>query len=81
MFDNLCKAALILEKKNYNQPQKIRLEPLCVLHGHEVALSKDEITGLIDVVNDCQPRFDKAIEMASDPGLLFGAVVTTTTYA
>ena len=52
---------------------KNRMRPLHVLHGRAVALWKDEI--IVEVLGggDLQSQFDKAIEMASDGGMFFGA--------
>ncbi len=50
------------------------MEPLHVLHGRAVASSKDQITGAMAFGGDIQSQFDKAIEMAPDGGMLFGAV-------
>ncbi len=50
------------------------MEPLHVLHGRAVALSIDQIIGAMTGGNDPQSQFDKAIGMASDRGMLFGAV-------
>ena len=49
------------------------MEPLHVLHGSAVALSKDKIIGAMPGGNDPQSQFDKAIGMASDGGTLFDA--------
>ena len=56
-----------------NQPLKNRLEPLHVLHGRAVALSKDQIIGAMAGGGDLQLQFDEAIEMAPDGGMLFDA--------
>ena len=53
--------------------RKIRVEPLHVLHGRVVALSKDESIGATSGEGDLKYRKDKAIEMASDGGMLFDA--------
>ena len=53
--------------------RKIRLKPLHVLHGRVVALSKDDIIGATSGEGDLKYRKDKAIEMASDGGMLFDA--------
>ncbi len=65
------------EKKQKNTTinlRKIRLKPLGVLHGRVVALSKDKIIGATAGGGDLQLRYDKAIKMASDGGMLFDAV-------
>ena len=49
------------------------MEPLHVLHGRAVALSKDHIIGAMVGGGDLQSQFDKAIEMAPDGGMLFDA--------
>ncbi len=56
-----------------NQPLKIRLEPLHVLHGRVVAPLKDQITGATDGGGDLQSQFDKTTEMVSDGGMLLNA--------
>ena len=49
------------------------MEPLHVLHGRAVALSKDQSIGAMTGGVDLLSQFDKAIEMAPDGGMLFDA--------
>ena len=68
----------LIERKNKKYTtinlRKNCLKPLRVLHGRVVALSKDEIIGATAGGGNLQSRYDKAIEMASDGGMLFDAV-------
>ena len=50
------------------------MEPIHVLHGRAEDLSTDQIIGAMAGGGDLQSQFDKAIGMASDRGMLFGAV-------
>ena len=75
--NHVGQSKLKLREKCINTQQstfKIRLKPLYVLHGRVVALSKGEIIRAMAGGNDPQSQPDKAIGMASDRGMLFGAV-------